>query len=139
VKESIFPGTTSLLVEFFVRKVSDGLPFTGLLYNSAGLTAYYYRPDTGAVAITLATMTLGTWATGGLILVDDTNMPGIVQLGLPDATIAAGARKCVIILKGVTDMEQVNIELSLNAEVNVRQMNDVPVIGAGILANKWRG
>src|SRR3990167_8511422 len=79
-------GAASQTVEAMVY-YTDGSPYDlPLAYDTAGLTAYYYRQNAaGETAITLATMTLGTWGTGGLIVVDNTNMPGLIQLGLPDA------------------------------------------------------
>ena len=67
-KLKITAGTTSKLVKIFVPNSSSttGAGLTGLVYNTAGLTAYYLREGAGAtVAIALATQTLGTWATGG--------------------------------------------------------------------------
>ena len=73
-------GTTSKLLEFFVQDTTktDGSGLTGLAFGTAGLSAYYYRGGAAsATLITLQTMTLGTWATGGFIVVDGTNMPGV--------------------------------------------------------------
>jgi hypothetical protein len=63
-----------------------------LAYNTAGLTVYYNR-NTGSasVAVSLATMTLGTWASGGFKEVDSTNMPGLYQFGVPNAALVSGA------------------------------------------------
>ncbi len=96
------------------NSVTTGAGLTGLVFNAAGLTAYYYREGAAsAVAITLATMTLGTWATGGFIVADGTNMPGVYQLGIPDAALASGANSVTILLKGATNMAPVVLEIDL--------------------------
>lgn len=117
-KLSLLAGTTSKLIQFAVDDSSsttgDGL--TGLVYNSASMTAYYYREGAGsATAITLVTMTLGTWASGGFVVVNGTNMPGLYQLGIPNAAIATGAKSVVVLLKGATNMAPVRLEIELTA------------------------
>lgn len=117
MKLQIKKGTTSKLITVFIQDSSSttGAGLTGLVYNSAGLTAYYYREGagTGATAITLATMTLGTWATGGFIVVDATNMPGVYEIGLPDAVLASGADSVSVMLKGATNMAPLTLEIQL--------------------------
>jgi len=113
-------GTTSKLVEVQIQDSSqtDDRGLAGLVFNSAGLTAYYYRQGAAAaVAITLATMTLGTWATGGFVAVDGTNMPGVYQLGIPDAALATGASYVTILLKGATNMKQTVVRIQLTDRV----------------------
>jgi hypothetical protein len=84
------------------------------VYNTYSLTAYYLREGAAsATAITLATMTVGTWATGGFKEVDATNMPGIYELGLPDAALATGANSVVVMLKGAANMAPVTLEIQL--------------------------
>jgi len=117
-KISIVKGTTSKLVDIFIQDSSSttGAGLTGLAFNTGSLTAYYYREGAGsAVAITLATMTLGTWATGGFIVVDGTNMPGCYQLGIPNAALATGANSVVIMLKGAANMAPLLLEIELTA------------------------
>ena len=110
-------ATTSKTTLIFVpnSSVTTGAGLTGLVYNSAGLTAYYYREEqgTGATSITLATATLGTWASGGFKEVDAANMPGWYEFGIPDAALATGADFVGIALKGATNMAPVNIEIQL--------------------------
>jgi hypothetical protein len=116
VKLQTLKGKTSKLVEIFIQDSSSttGAGLTGLVFNSASLTAYYYRSGAvGATSITLQTMTLGTWASGGFIVVDGTNMPGLYQLGIPDAALASGASQVIILLKGATNMAPVVLEIQL--------------------------
>lgn len=120
-KISIKAGTTSKLLDLFISDSSSstGAGLTSIAFNTSGLTAYYYREGAAsAVAITLATMTLGTWATGGFIVIDGTNMPGTYQLGIPDAAIAAGAKSVIVYLKGVTNMAPLVLEVELTATDN---------------------
>ena len=114
-------GTTSKIVHIFIPDSSSttGAGLTGLVFNSASLTAYYMRPgDTSATAITLATATLGTWATGGFKEVSATNLPGVYEVSIPDACLATGANQCVIMLKGATNMAPTILEIQLDAVNN---------------------
>lgn len=116
MKFSLLAGTTSKLLQIFIQDSSktDGSGLTGLLYNSAGLTAYYYREGAAsATAITLATMTVGTWASGGFKEIDATHMPGVYQIGVPDAVLAPGADSAVIFLRGAADMVPLPLEIDL--------------------------
>lgn len=120
-KLSLLKGTTSKLIDIFIQDSSSttGAGLTGLVYNSSGLVAYYYREGAGsATAITLATQTLGTWATGGFIVVDGTNMPGVYQLSIPNAALASGANSVVVLLKGATNMAPVVLEIELTGTDN---------------------
>lgn len=82
-------GRTSQIIP--VRIVdSNGLPKTGLVFNTSGLSAVYQRElDAAPTTITLATMTAGTWATGGFIELNSTSMPGVYAVGIPNAAISA--------------------------------------------------
>jgi hypothetical protein len=121
MKLSLLKGTGSKLVHVFLQNSSSttGAGLTGVVFNSASFSAYYIREGAGAaVAITLATMTLGTWATGGFVAVDGTNMPGLYQLGLPNAALAAGANSVVVMLKGVLNLAPVLLEIELTGTDN---------------------
>lgn len=116
MKLTIRKGTTSKLIQIFALDSSStvGAGLTGLLWNTASLTGYFYREGAGSsVAITLATMTLGTWATGGFIVVDGTNMSGVYQVGIPDAALASGADSVTIVLQGAANMAPVVLEIQL--------------------------
>lgn len=115
-KLQIKKGTTSKRLDIFIQNSSSttGAGLTGLVYNSAGLTAYYYRESAASsTAITLAAATLGTWATGGFIVIDGTNMPGCYQFDIPDAALATGADSVLIILMGATNMAPLPLEIQL--------------------------
>lgn len=121
MKLSLKAGTTSKDVNILIQdsSVSTGAGKNGIAYNTSGLTAYYHRQGANAaVAITLATKTLGTWASGGFVEVDSSHMPGLYELGIPDAALAAGATWVVIMLLGVANMAPVTLEIELTATDN---------------------
>jgi hypothetical protein len=100
----VLKGTTSQLIEFEVDSTAGGV-LTGLAFNTASLIAYYYREGAAStVAISLVTMTLGTWVSGGFVAVDGTHMPGVYQLGIPNAALISGANHVVIQLSGAALM-----------------------------------
>lgn len=110
-------GTTSKLVRIFVQDTSqtDGSGLTGLVYNSAGLSAYYLREgDSSPTAITLVTATVGTFTSSGFKEVSSSNMPGVYELGLPDAVFATG-NSTIVMLRGATNMAPVLLEFELDA------------------------
>lgn len=120
-KLSILAGTTSKLLRIFVQNssVTTGAGLTGLAFNTVSLTGYYIREGSNATTqITLATQTLGTWATGGFIVVDGTNMPGMYEISIPNAAIAAGAKSVAIYYQGATNMAPVVLEVELTAVDN---------------------
>lgn len=111
-------GTTSKRYQIFIRSSVTGEGLTGLVYNTASLTAYYWRDGaTSATAITLATATLGTWASSGFKEMDATNMPGWYEIGIPDACLAAGASEVNIMFKGAANMLSSILKFQLTANV----------------------
>lgn len=115
MKLLIQKGSTSKLARIFIQDstLSDGSGLTGLLYNSSGLTAYYIKESQStATAITLATMTVGTWATGGFKEIDATNLPGVYEIGLPNACLTTND-SVLVMLKGATNMAPVVMEIQL--------------------------
>lgn len=114
-------GATSEIWEIFIRDSSSttGGGLTGLTNASGSLTAYYHRnTDTTATAISLVTMTVGTFTSSGFKEIDATNMPGWYQFCPPNAALAAGAKSCSFHLKGAANMAPLPIEVQLLA-VNV--------------------
>lgn len=116
MKLSIVAGATSQTVNVFVRDSSSttGGGLTGLVFNSASLTAYYALPKAAAVAITLATLAAVTsaYSSGGFKEIDSANMPGWYRFDIPDAALAAG-RFVSIHLKGASNMAPLPIEIEL--------------------------
>lgn len=115
---SINPGSTSQLIEVFIQdsSASDGSGLTGLLYDDAGLTAYYYHSGAvAAVEITLADMTVGTWASGGFIEIDSANMPGWYQFGIPNNALLTGANAVSFLLQGAANMAPLPVQIQLSS------------------------
>ena len=124
-KLSIVAGTTSKTVDVLAQNNTStkGAGLTGLVYNSTNLQAYYYREGANAtVAIALATATLGTWATGGFIVIDGPNMPGMYQLSIPNLALAAGAKSVKIYIFEITttalNLAPIILEIELTATDN---------------------
>ncbi len=116
-KLSILAGSTSVTVPLFILDSSSttGAGKTGLLYNTASLTAYYVLPAAAAVAITLATQTVtGAYSSGGFVEIDATNMPGWYRFDVPNAAIASG-RSSGIHFKGAANMAPLPLEIELTA------------------------
>ena len=121
MKLTIKKGTTSNIIHVFILDISksNGEGITGLTYNTTGLTAYYLRPGAAsATSISLVNATIGTWTSGGFKEVDSTNLPGIYEIGVPDACIASGAESCTIMIKGAAEMAPLPIELQLDTNTN---------------------
>lgn len=109
-------GSTSNIEQIFIADSSSttGAGLTGLTNATSGLTAYYHRKaDTTATAISLVTMTVGTFTSSGFKEIDATNMPGWYQFCPPDACYATG--DCALHLKGATNMAPLPIEIQLTA------------------------
>lgn len=116
------PGDTSKTIVIAIGDTSSstGAGLTGLVYNSAGLTAYYKRSNAAsAVSISLANATLGAFTSGGFKEVSAANMPGQYEFGIPDAALAAGAEWVSLHFKGATNMGQTNVRLLLNSGLAV--------------------
>jgi len=115
------PGETSRICEVFILDTSetDGRGLTGLVHNTSGLTCYYHRNRAAsAVAVSLVTMTVGTFTSGGFKEVDATNMPGVYQVCLPDAVYADGSQSVVAFLKGAANMAQTPFEIQITSVTN---------------------
>jgi hypothetical protein len=121
-KLSILAGSTSQSVNVFIQNssVTTGAGLTGLLFNSAGLKAYYTFTGANATAtvINLATLAAvnSAYSSGGFIEVDATNMPGVYRLDIPNAALATSkGRSVVIMLSGATNMAPNTLEIELTA------------------------
>lgn len=92
---------------------TTGALLSGLLWNTAGLTARWRREgDSTHTTLTLANATLGSWTDGGFIA--DSIQAGHYELGLSNAMIAAGARWVEIVIFGAANMVPVAILIELD-------------------------
>lgn len=95
----VFKDSTSHTYHWELVDSSTGLPKTGILYSD--VTASYVRTRSARVAITPATLASASaaWSSGGFILVDDTNQPGVYRFDVPDAAFATGADEVIVTVK----------------------------------------
>lgn len=123
-------GATSQILQIFIADSSSttGAGLTGLVFNTASLVAYYHRDtDTTATAISLVTMTVGTFTSSGFKEIDATNMPGWYQFCPPNAALASGAASVAFNLKGATNMAPLPIEIDLDTQVDTKFWNGTAV------------
>jgi hypothetical protein len=104
-------GNTSLIEYINITKSNSGIGLTGLAYDSSGLTAYYIRPGGAPTAITLNNQTTtGAFTSGGFVAVDNSNMPGLYRIDIPNAVFTSGASKATVYLRGASNMNPLRIE-----------------------------
>jgi len=118
IMEPIKAGATSniLQVRLLDSSSTTGGGLTGLAFNTASLIAYYHRDtDTTATAITLVTMTVGTFTSSGFKEIDSTHQPGLYQFCPPDAAFAAGAKRVTFQIQGAANLAQKTFTVPLVA------------------------
>lgn len=122
MKLALAPAVTSKIIRVYLTTLSTGAALTGVVFGD--ITArYIIEGAASSVAITLATMTVGTWATGGFKEIDATNMPGWYELGVPNAAFASGNSVGIQIkANGGTSvgMANCNVEIQENASCIVQ-------------------
>ncbi len=105
-------GTTSQRIQIKITNVATGNGLTGLTSVAAGLLCTYFRDgDTAATAVTLSAGTLGTWSSGGFGEINATTLPGIYELGVPNACLAT--KDCSIQLSGAANMLDCPIKIEI--------------------------
>ena len=117
-KQSVGLGTTGRIEYIYIvdSLSSTGLGKTGLVYNTSGLTCYYLRNATSSSVVNLITQTpTGAWVSGGFCEIDQSNMPGIYRVDLPDAVFASGSDKAIVMVKGAANTIPVTLEYQLTA------------------------
>jgi hypothetical protein len=117
-KQSVGLGTTGRIEYIYIidSLSSTGLGKTGLVYNTSGLTCYYVRNAAASSVVNLITQTpTGAWVSGGFSEIDQTNMPGIYRVDLPDAIFASGSDKAIVMIKGAANTIPVTLEYQLTA------------------------
>ena len=92
--------------------VTTGAGKTGLAYNTGSLIWYYVKPGGDCTQITLADATLKTWTSGGFKEVSATYLPGVYEIGIPNACLTTSAR-VVMMLSGAANMAPCPIEIEL--------------------------
>jgi hypothetical protein len=112
-KLTVKTGSTSRLEHVFILDSTSttGAGKTGL--TNASVTMHFFRPaDTTVTSVTLSAGTLGTWTTGGFKEVNATDMPGVYEIGMPNAVFAATFNHSVVMIKG-TGIAPVVLEYNL--------------------------
>jgi len=120
-------GSTSVRRLIFVADSSStvGARLANLAHNTSGLVAYYFAGDLSNEAqITLASATLGSYTSGGWVAVDNTNMPGWYEVGIPDAALDGG-NEVAIQYRGAANMVSVNIYIQLDP-INYQHIDLIP-------------
>lgn len=121
--------STGVSIQVFLmdKTQTDGAGVTGLLYNSSGLLARYYRTDTGPISFALASQTpTGVFVEGGFAEVSATGMPGLYRLDIPNAAIAAGADSSVVYLHNHENIAPTPIALELRSiPAEVSNLGDI--------------
>jgi hypothetical protein len=112
VESRIFvSGNTSLIEYINITQSNSGIGLTGLVYNSSGLTAYYIRPGGAPTSITLNSQTVtGAFTSGGFVAVDNTNMPGLYRIDIPNTVFNSGVSNATVYLRGASNMNPLRIE-----------------------------
>jgi hypothetical protein len=111
---TIKQGTTSKLLLIYARQADEpSHGKTGLRSDAAGATAGYIREgEQQAIAVPLVPGDVGRYTSGGFIEVDARLLPGVYQFGAPDALLAEGSARAILVLQfpGAT-IEPVEIHL----------------------------
>jgi hypothetical protein len=136
-------GTTGKIVDvgIFDSSSSIGALLPGLAYNSGGLVCWYDIEGTAGAAIqlNLVTMTKGTWVSAdathaGFCPVDNSNMPGMYQLCIPNALLAGADGTCVDLkLSGASNMVPRLIKIQLS-QVGKSELATAANIATAVMA-----
>ena len=77
---------------------------TGLTNTSFTVNKVYVARDddgnAGGTAVSLTAATKGTWSSGGIVEKDSTNMPGVYEFGLTNASLLTGSRSAQYLFIG---------------------------------------
>ncbi len=150
-REEIIEGTTSALIHIHLQK-NDGTPATGLSktdYTVAAESQFAYKRSDAAAAVDAAlngtdtigdTTTLGTWITSSFKEVSSTLMPGLYELGLPDAALVVGSEhpstvEFSIIADKNSNVQPLRVEVQL-LEAVVGEIAPAPVVREHVFVEK---
>lgn len=143
---AVVAGSTSVRVLATVRNATSGALLTGLAFGTSGLVASYARWGSARTAITLVTNTVGgAYSSGGFVEVDATNMPGLYQIDIPNAAVAAGAEGVTIQFTGANADCVLSISLdhrsrrAFQAVTGTLNTNQISTSLGTVTANVFRG
>ena len=132
-------GSTSVSVPFYfvddVGGTNPGEPTTGLLFSDieTGGSASYQRQGAARVDFTLITLAsaAAAYASGGFILVNDTEMAGVCRCDIPDAAVAAGVDFVIIYLRAASGKNTLTRPLKIDlTTVDLREANGRVDVGS---------
>lgn len=136
----IFKGSTSHSVFVELVDSTTGLPKTGILFGD--VTGSYTRTRAARTAITMATLASAgaAYSSGGFILVDDTNQPGIYRFDVPDAAFVTGAEEVVVTVKAtgcrtvsrLFNLVDVNNQTAYAPNVAAGATNGLAIVGSNM-------
>lgn len=131
------PGITSLRQEIFIADTSKkGEGLTGLVFSTANLDAAFIRDgDAAATVITLVTAVVGTYTSSGFIEVDSVKLPGVYEVGIPDAAVERGADSVLIMYRGANKMPDVPLEIQLKTEM--QDLGNLGAVTAAITSSRF--
>lgn len=124
-------NTPSVRIFVFLQDSTSFLGKTGVAYNDVGLTAYYCRSGLAPVSITLAPLASSSaaWTSGGFIKLDDTNMPGLYRLDLPNEVIADGVTQAAVMIVGTGIFHEPHIITITTYDPNVPDPDIATILG----------
>jgi hypothetical protein len=129
--------TGSTKVSVYVVMHDAATPFqpkAAFAFNTAGIALSYAKKRGARVAITPADLAAITtaWTSGGVKLVDDTNMPGLVRMDIPDAAFAPdGVSDEVVVCAKATGFEPTYLRIPLIDPIK----KDVSLSGTTVKTN----
>lgn len=131
-------GSTGVVVTIFVQDSSKatGAGLTGVAAGAAGLAVAYrgQGQSGGFTAVALSAGTAGIWSSGGWVEVDAAKAPGVYEIGIPNAALAAGDYLDLYI-QGAVNMAPVPLKIDLVAcdpQDGVRLgLSALPAVAAG--------
>lgn len=128
----ILKDSTSHSPFFELVDSTTGLPKTGIVYTD--VTGSYCRSRGARVAVTMASLASASaaYSSGGFILVDDTNQPGVYRFDVPNAAFATGAEEVVITIKA-TGCRTVSRSFTLT-DISMQTAKVPATIAAGDIA-----
>lgn len=109
-------STTGFSTCVFIRDVSVLTRVAGLTTSPtalAGITWTYTPVGSGTVAVSIATTTLTTFNSGGMLLVNSLLTPGLVKLDLPNASMSVTNRRVIHTIQAGTNTDVINIDVEL--------------------------
>jgi hypothetical protein len=123
IRRSIPANTSAPILRFWALNSTTGQGLTGLAFGTGSLVASYSRAGAAGVAITLVTAAVGVYTSGGFIAVDGTNVPGLYELHLPAAAVAAGVNELEVSVRGAANLADVQINVNLTPPPGIPVVN----------------